>query len=887
MKDWENRYRAVLDRHDSLRERYADREAAVHLSPGLKEGALVAFHGHENASTVLPQLCCGHILDGPFSTFSEDGTFSYAAYVFHESGNELRFVPLGLISFLAYPIADGRWVVYTEDSGFALGQISLSLSVGGVPVTSDDYEDVHRSALHKLSLRYGPESITDANRVKSILLDFAPEPPWCVNTLRLAVELGIVERLRTDTGQPYSLLRSALVQRLHDAGPSADRAEWAIDKWAVVLGRVSGRELDWKLLHPITRGDFAYVLDENRRRGLEKWAEKEKAHLFGPQTNYSSAQPVHSHLKAYIVPADGERGQRHFPPCTDESGKAVVIGTVVRVRDDSGRLMFSYAFADEECARVGVETLKQFHSSRKRLVELARAGALVMEIEVGGGEEGFRKFIADIAIAPIPFVVGFYDPNDSEWAQEDVDDVLQQVALTFAAKCHFVMAQVDADVPESEYDGFEDTFNGLPWFAGFVRGFCVASDQGGEIGPNEIRAITEKTIAFAAEVERCTTAVAWLYVPEESPRVRLRLLSSGRKAAEELAWEWIGGIELVITTSFDRFAEQVKALCDLNPVLWSKHSAVGAVYAPSGSSVWGELVSSCADIAEGTVRMRVDVDPDSNDGQYAVPQITDESGNNPRLIPPWVEWHVFIAAVFDYAEAPAVVFVCETPGQWRTLLDTEPSLSDVNYVFFASDPNTVLAWIAHRLPNQSVQEYELDGSDAFPISEFKDGGGYKPSALPAAIALTRKSDDLKIVDCCAAEYTLRKPDHSVFPASSEARFRKFNCGTMNDLNSAVAHFLSHAAEEIQVNYETLLQELNDELRRAGKWSEYLDSQDRMLEDGDLSFINEDPEALQAENDFVSQWAWPPSMTLEANLANAVLRMRDRLTGRAAAEGTSA
>lgn len=401
------RYRRVLDRHFELRENYAKREAEVFGVINIPSGSLVGFYGHENSELNTPALSFGHLIDGPFPVIDDDDDdgdggscpFTQVAYILHESGREICVVPIGLIYYVAYPdFITGLWHIYRESPQFdCLAHLFSEETFSDAftelvllcKIAEHDYEDSHLSAFHKLIAKYGKSVLTDAPRIKGILLDLAPEPKWGVSVLVQAIELGIVERLISNAAQPYSLLKTALAKRLHDAGPSLDRAEWAIDKWAVVTGCVTQPEMHpfnssrtKEELNSAVKGDewFTFEKYQAKRLGmpLAEYLQRKKAHRDGPQSLCSFAEDITPYLNAYIVLSDEEDIFGDVPHWEDDAGVEIKNGAIVRVRDHGGRLMFSYGFVDENSARRVISTLKTFHSNRSKLVQCTRSSALAL-----------------------------------------------------------------------------------------------------------------------------------------------------------------------------------------------------------------------------------------------------------------------------------------------------------------------------------------------------------------------------------------------------------------------------------------------------------------------------------------------------------------------------
>lgn len=382
-----NRYRSLLSIHSELRDEYTHWEKQLITSDFCRPGALVGFWGHEThmPAPTVPVLWFGHVL----TTLSYDDVppridglaVNGAARVLLEGGHDIRLVPLGFIAFLAIPMLDGRWHIAVKPEFETL--FTNEPSFGSLPAWAfhsvdpeSDFQDPALSSLKHLQTIHGREALADARRVKAIMRDLAPDPPWCASVMAQAVELGILERLLNQSVD-YPLIRPVLIAKLHENGPSEERAQWAVDRLAVVAGKYTARELFWDWEDPIIgwkiedEGDF--------------WAFRKQ-----PQKAQTAAESITDCATAYVIPLGNcERAYPDRWPVDVPTPKVVdPLSTqedlrdfvVVRVRDHTHRLLFSYLFEGEAAAFAAIRSLRAFHSNRHKLLARARSGSRVAEL---------------------------------------------------------------------------------------------------------------------------------------------------------------------------------------------------------------------------------------------------------------------------------------------------------------------------------------------------------------------------------------------------------------------------------------------------------------------------------------------------------------------------
>lgn len=380
-----NRYRSLLSIHSELRDRYTSWEEQLMASDVCRPGALVGFWGHETHFRVptVPVLWFGHVLTtlGYDKNVDQgeppriDGiAVNWAARVLLEGGHDIRLVPFGFITFLAIPMLDGKWHIAVRPEFETL--FTSEPSFGSLPSwavhtfdPASDFQDPALSSLQHLAMIHGREALADARRVKAIMRDLAPEPPWCASVMAQAVELGIFERLMNQSVD-YPLIRPTLIAKLHENGPTAERAQWAVDRLAVLAGKYTARELFWDWEDPI----IGWQIQDD----ADFWAFRRQS-----QKAYSAAEPVDDCMTAYLITL--ETCKRDFPgrwpmdvPTPTEVDPSSIHEdvsefAVVRVRDNTHRLLFSYLFQNEEAALIAIHSLRAFHSNWHKLLEWARS----------------------------------------------------------------------------------------------------------------------------------------------------------------------------------------------------------------------------------------------------------------------------------------------------------------------------------------------------------------------------------------------------------------------------------------------------------------------------------------------------------------------------------
>ena len=101
--------------------------------------------------------------------------------------------------------------------------------------------DLARQKLREILMQYGCSVCDDPRRVRALLADHCPDLKREVHLLAFAAEQRVAAELATaSTAVPWSALSGRLVRRLVDElAVAEDAARWAVESWAVALGRIS------------------------------------------------------------------------------------------------------------------------------------------------------------------------------------------------------------------------------------------------------------------------------------------------------------------------------------------------------------------------------------------------------------------------------------------------------------------------------------------------------------------------------------------------------------------------------------------------------------------------------------------------------------------------
>jgi len=640
-----DRYRTLFKLHPNLRAEYSEWEERLRPSSlsddgACKRGSVVGFYGHENQALGSPVMSFGQVLQVR-SYILDDKDFNQAAWVLHEAGHDIRLVPLGLIRFVAYPTFDGKWNIIYGQPEFATLFTDEPIFGDLLPLGEDsfgigaDFQDPALSALQHLVTKHGMSSLVDAGRVKAIMRDLAPEPRWGPDVISQAVELGIVERLLGESPD-YELLRTVFVRKLNDRGPAEDRAQWAIDRLAIVTGRYTARELLWYRVD-----DCSISLCRIRT---------------AQQQAYSAAETITDYATAYVVdledcerlspelwPLDVPMPPKMVQTHTDEEVPRGL--TVVRVRDDGNRLLFSYIFDDDRAAQIAIRSLRAFHSNRRKMAEWARAGCIVTELSPASPDHSLLCRIASACSDDLPVFVGFYGSEDENWPRESLVSALQEIAPEFAGRCRFRTISVsDEQIEEQFSDHLAEGLAPLPLVAGFYRGEIVASDDG-DLDSDSLRAIVQSVLQYKEKLEQAADGWAWRYIHSDNyydepghivttALVETRDDSGGAitagtatsflEALKVDAWRGVPSTIFGLLTSSQAVAQEtIAALCSALPYV---RAQVAVIHASSNSSVWQLLVPMTM-FKQESVLFKLDSPADeSGDGAYFWRNSADPSG---------------------------------------------------------------------------------------------------------------------------------------------------------------------------------------------------------------------------------------------------------------------
>jgi len=107
-----------------------------------------------------------------------------------------------------------------------------------------------RKILVKLVSSFGTSVIGQPQRLRGLLNDECPGCKREINVLVIAAEQKLVAQLQGSVSTPWETVSGRLVRRLmDDAGIAEDAALWAVESWALALGRVVPVTVG-----PVTRG---------------------------------------------------------------------------------------------------------------------------------------------------------------------------------------------------------------------------------------------------------------------------------------------------------------------------------------------------------------------------------------------------------------------------------------------------------------------------------------------------------------------------------------------------------------------------------------------------------------------------------------------------------
>jgi len=116
--------------------------------------------------------------------------------------------------------------------------------------------DLAREKLCEIISRFGRMVCDDPKRVRALLTDFCPDLRREVYILSATLEQGFVRDLvNSSDALPWVTLAGRLVHRMSDElGLEPDIARWAVDSWALALGKVIAVLADDEILSPRHRG---------------------------------------------------------------------------------------------------------------------------------------------------------------------------------------------------------------------------------------------------------------------------------------------------------------------------------------------------------------------------------------------------------------------------------------------------------------------------------------------------------------------------------------------------------------------------------------------------------------------------------------------------------
>jgi hypothetical protein len=864
------RYRQLLSIRPELREAYMRWEEQLIAADVCRPGALIGFWGHETHSPLqtAPVLWFGHLLS-TFSFEESDETIpiidgvgvNMAAEILLEGGHEIRFVPLGLITFLAIPLLDGKWHIAVRPEFETL--FTTEPSFGSLPSwafhaldPASDFQDPALSSLQHLGVIHGREAIADARRVKAIMRDLAPQPAWCASVMAQAVELGIFERLLSQSVS-YSLIRPDLIAKLHENGPSQERAQWAIDRLAVIAGKYTALELSW---------DWFSKWETNSTFWAFRWR---------PQKAHTHAETITDCTTAYIVPlGDCERTSpeqwpvdvptpKQVDPSAELTHDNIRDFVVVRVRDNTHRLLFSYLFENKEAAFAATRSLHAFHENRRKLLDWAKC--LVTELDPN--QHASLAAILASASSELPAVIGFYRRGDEAWGRDSLVSVFYEVAPKFAGRCRFHSMAVSDELLEERFDyALHKGFSATPWVAAFHYGAFLIGDSG-EISAESIRRITESALSQSHALEESPQCHEWRFrdaeqfnepnvirtaVPDHPEEFLLDSLASDALSSDD------GTLYGLLTSSRTIEKNTITTLCSS---LAQLTQPVSVIYAPTDADIWQnvtpfpvaevptvyfkiralgewgggvlafvesrqiaagdmdfvELAKGRVDTSWGVVspcmsseQLRRCVESDYTDEATTAlakrelrsrheAAVIDQCFTLPEFgslmfSKPGASWKQLRLHIKN-SEEPKMILFCRDEDEWRRIVAEGDLTAGLDIVVFTDE--TSLLWELH---------------EAF------DQFNYTPDEAPVLVAF-----DQKPIDCLAKCY---KPayGHGCWVEQVEkiyegaSPFRKWRGGTLMELDELVDSLQSHLPTQADERAEEELWER--QLREAGTWNEY-------------------------------------------------------------------
>src|SRR5437870_81403 len=105
--------------------------------------------------------------------------------------------------------------------------------------------ELPRQKLCELITKYGESLCDEPSRCEGLLRDLCPKDRGAVNLLVNALREGVATELRSHTvSVPIELAVSRLAKRLREhLLLSEEIARWAVESWALALGKISGHDL--------------------------------------------------------------------------------------------------------------------------------------------------------------------------------------------------------------------------------------------------------------------------------------------------------------------------------------------------------------------------------------------------------------------------------------------------------------------------------------------------------------------------------------------------------------------------------------------------------------------------------------------------------------------
>jgi hypothetical protein len=132
--------------------------------------------------------------------------------------------------------------------------------------------ELANQTLSEVVARYGRSACEDPRRFRALLADLWPGRKREVNILVTALEQKIAaDLLNSSAGQPWEVMSGRLVRRLmEEVAMAEDAAIWAVESWALAMGRVDARAVQPVLAVPVPSPGAPQLPPSNRPKQANK-----------------------------------------------------------------------------------------------------------------------------------------------------------------------------------------------------------------------------------------------------------------------------------------------------------------------------------------------------------------------------------------------------------------------------------------------------------------------------------------------------------------------------------------------------------------------------------------------------------------------------------------